>query len=272
MLLDHIYALTSTPLPPSVHGRDGEVSIRTLFDTERLAIEDFFFANNSKVTLDADVTAVILPQDLAGTAALEDAALMVEFGLAVISVSGFQPVSIVAAFDGSKCIEAVPRSGGSVLAPAPTFPRRLLNAAGSAWMRQVLRARAQTKDRLHIVADRFIRYSRSNDSWDALVDLCICLEALIESQTEISFRFAICLTKISQLKDPEAVSELLSQLYDLRSKVVHGADPSKEHRKIQPRLSQIRFVARAILSAYVLFLSEHTKDDWKKHLRRSPFL
>lgn len=139
-------------------------------------------------------------------------------------------------------------------------------------MRQVLTARAQTKDRLHIVADRFVRYSRSNDSWDALVDLCICLEALIESQTEISFRFAICLTKISQLKDPETVSELLSDLYDLRSKVVHGADPRKEHKKLQPRLSQIRFVARAILSAYVLFLSEHTKDDWKKHLRRSLFL
>lgn len=194
-----------------------------------------------------------------------------EFGLAVITVSGFHPVSIVAAFDEATCVEARQRPI-HLLAGDSTFPKKLTKGAGSAWMRQVFKARLQTKDRLHISADRFVRYSRTVDSSDALVDLCICLESLIESQTEISFRFSTCLAKIARVPNPEIVSELLANLYDLRSKVVHGADPRKEHKKLQSHTSNIRFVARAILTSYVLFLAEHSKEEWKQHLRRSLFI
>ena len=116
-----------------------------------------------------------------------------------------------------------------------------------------------------------MRYSRQDRSLDALVDLCICLESLIESQTEISFRFGTTLAKVTRDKSAEDTSLLLSDLYDLRSKVVHGADSSKEYKKIAPNIDKLHAVARAILTHYVLYMAEHTKDEWKKHLRRSIF-
>jgi len=110
-----------------------------------------------------------------------------------------------------------------------------------------------------------------NNSRDALVDLCICLESLIESQTEISFRFATCLAKASRLGNAEEISDLLSDLYDLRSKVVHGTDSTKEHKRVTPNTTKLRLFARAILTAYILYLTEHTKDEWKKYLKSALF-
>jgi hypothetical protein len=154
-------------------------------------------------------------------------------------------------------------------ADPPKFAKKLTKAAASTWVRHFFAARRKTKDRLHITADRFVRYSKMNNSRDALVDLCICLESLIESQTEISFRFAMCLAKISGLKSAEETSELLSDLYDLRSKVVHGVDSNKEHKRVEPSAVKLRLAARTILTAYVLYLTEHTKEEWKKHLKSS---
>lgn len=104
------------------------------------------------------------------------------------------------------------------------------------------------------------------------MDLCICLESLIEADTEISFRFGTTLAKVTRDKEAEEISHLLSELYNLRSKVVHGTDPSKEHRKMTPNTAKLRSVARAILTTYVLFMTEHTKDEWKRHLRSSLFV
>jgi hypothetical protein len=64
---------------------------------------------------------------------------------------------------------------------------------------------------------------------------------------------------------------LLRALNDLRSKVVHGTDPTKQHNKVDPHTVKLRLAARAILTTYVLYLTEHTKDEWKKHLRTSLF-
>ncbi len=81
----------------------------------------------------------------------------------------------------------------------------------------------------------------------------------------------MCLAKVSGLKNAEEISELLTDLYDLRSKVVHGSDSTKEHRKVEPNAAKLRLAARAILTAYILFMTEHTKDEWKRHLRSSLF-
>ena len=67
------------------------------------------------------------------------------------------------------------------------------------------------------------------------------------------------------------MSVLLSDLYDLRSKIVHGTEATKEHKKIDPHVERLRYIARQILSTYVLYISEHTRDEWKKHLRSSLF-
>jgi len=264
------YALTRDPLPTALHGADSGYSIRVLSDRERLAIEDYFFSRNVRITLNADTTAVIFPQSQAADATMEDVAVLIEFALAILTVSGFQPVTVVAVIGASNCSDALQRSYHEVTAP-PAFAKKVVKGAASTWVRRFFAARRSTKDKMHITADRFGRYSRLSDTRDALVELCICLESLIESQTEISFRFSMCLAKIAGLPNAEEISGLLSDLYSLRSKVVHGTDSTKEHKKIAAEVAKLRLVARAILTTYVLYLTEHSKDEWKKHLSRSLF-
>ena len=264
------YALTSDPLPAPLHGADADCSIRTLSDRERLAIEDYFNRQGARVSLSPSTTAVVVPQDRTAKATMEDFAVLVEFALGILAVSGFQPITMVATLNSSPCSDAVQRSYGGTADP-PKFAKKVVKAAASTWIRHCFTARRQTKDRLHITADRFVRYARVGSSVDALVDLCICLESLIESQTEISFRFATTLAKVTEDQKAAEVSVVLSDLYDLRSKVVHGTDSAKEHKKIEPNIARLRSTARAILTIYVLFMTAHTKDEWKKHLWRSLF-
>lgn len=260
------YALTRSPLPAALHGTDADYSIRTLSERERLSIEDYFARKEIKVSLNPDTTAVIVPQSYTANAKIEDLGVLVECALGILTVSGFQPITIVATLNASNCTDALQRSYEG-MSKSPIFPRKLVKTAASTWMRHFFAARRGAKDKLHITADRFVRYLRMNNTHDALVDLCICLESLIESQTEIAFRFSMCLAKVSGLENAEAVSDLLSDLYDLRSKVVHGSSFTKEHSKVQPSVAKLRLAARAILTAYVLYMSEHTKDEWKRHLR-----
>jgi hypothetical protein len=262
------FGLTGLPLPAPMHGADGDYAIRTLSDRERLAIEDYFSRKDTKVSLDPGTTAVVVPQGQLQTCTTEDFSILVEFALGVLSVSGFVPITTAAILSASGCSDAMRRSYPGTTKPA-TFPKKLAKAAASAWLRHFFTARRKISGNLHITADRFVRYSRMDDSRDAMVDLCICLESLIESQTEISFRFAMCLAKVSGLKDLHGASELLSDLYDLRSKVVHGADFQREHKKVRQNAVELRLTARAILITYILYLTEHSKDEWKKHLKTS---
>jgi len=153
--------------------------------------------------------------------------------------------------------------------PPPTFPSKLTKTVASTWVRCLFEARHNIKANLHITADRFVRYLRAHDSRDSLVDLCICLESLIESHTEISFRFAMCLAKVGDVKNPEATSDLLSDLYDLRSRVVHGSDATREHTKVKSSGGELRRFARKILTIYILYMTDHTTKEWQKHLRSS---
>jgi hypothetical protein len=264
-----LYALTEFPLPGSLLGTDGAISIRRLSDWERRSIEDLLVAQNPKVALADQTTAVIVPQSQAGIG-MHEFAVMVEFALGVATIDGFQPISIVASFNNSRCGAVILRQ--SAASPKmPTYPAKLKGTAFSQWTHHVFDARKKLNSSLHITADRFVRFLKSDDPRDSLVDLCICLESLIESQTEISFRFSVCLAKASGLQKPLETGELLLDLYNFRSKVVHGSDSTKEHRKIQPNLPRLRSTSRAILSSYILYLAKHTKAEWKQHLRSSLF-
>jgi hypothetical protein len=203
--------------------------------------------------------------------ALEDFAILAEFSLGVLAISGFQPISLIANITASGCTEAIQRmpSGTTDL---PKFPKKLARRAPSAWLRHFFEVRQKVKDKIHITADRYVRYLRTQDTRDGLLDLCICLESLIESQTEISFRFGVCLAKISGLDNSESVCDLLSNLYDLRSRIVHGSDSTKEHKKIQPNIKELRAAARAILTRYLLYMTDHSIAEWKKYLRSSLFV
>jgi hypothetical protein len=262
-----LYALTDVSLPAELNGSDAEYSIRALSEGERFAVEDHFFAQGVKIQLSSQTVAVIVPLDRVANATTEEFAILVECALGILALSGFLPVRIVARFNDSSCADAVQRPYPTLL-KAPTFPKRVGGKEAVQWLRHFFQARAKTKG-LHITADRFVRYLEANDSRDSLVDLCICLESLIEAQTEISFRFATCLSKVCSLENRVENSDLLSDLYSLRSKVVHGTDSTKEHRRIEPNASKLRHLARAILSSFVLYLTDHSKDEWKRHLRDS---
>lgn len=264
------YALTTPPLPEALHGADADFSIRAISESERISIEDYFFSRGVKLTLDRKTTAIVVPQNHLQNAGLEDFAVLIEFALGILTVSGFQPVTMVAILNASMCTDAAQRSYPEAANP-PRFPKKLVKSAACTWLRHFFAARRRTKDSLHIAADRFVRYLRMGNSRDALVDLCICLESLIEAQTEISFRFATCLAKITGRPDAEAVSELLSDLYDFRSKVVHGTDPTKQHKKVTPKAAKLRLAARTILIEYILYMTAHSKAEWREYLRSSLF-
>ena len=106
------------------------------------------------------------------------------------------------------------------------------------------------------------------------MDLSISLESLLDSRTEISFKFGACLAKVTgeSGKRAEEISELLSELYDVRSRIAHG-DPAaaKGLINIEPKLPSIRRLARKVLTTYILFMSEHSREEWKKHLRSCLF-
>jgi hypothetical protein len=263
------YALTSSPLPKKLHGTSLDCSIRRLSSPERLEIEDHFFKKSgTKTGLDHAKTAIVVSQQLAHGSNTEEFATLIEFAVAILTVSGFQPIEVAAAFNGTTCTDAIRRPPLQRATAPIVFAKSITGIAASAWLLRFFAARRNSLDRMHITADRFVRYSRSGNVNDSLMDLCISLESLLDSQTEVSFRFGTCLAKVTGEKGNEAeeTARLLSDLYDLRSKIVHGADATKERRRIEPHVSALRKTARAVLTNYVLFLSENSRAAWKQHL------
>jgi hypothetical protein len=176
---------------------------------------------------------------------------------------------MVVSLSSERCLSAVLRP--RIPCEDPRFLNKLKGNAASTWLRQFFIARGNTKDRLHVTADRFVRFCIAGSTTDGLLDLCISLESLIESETEISFRFAVCLAKVTDEPDAEELSGMLSDLYSLRSKVVHGSDTGKAHKKLAPNIPRLRGTARTILTKYIFHLAENTKDDWKRRLKSSLF-
>jgi hypothetical protein len=263
------FALTDGPLPQNLFGEDSGHSIRKLSPEERIAIEDYFFSLGERLTIDAATTAVIVSDGHLSKTTLGEFATLAEFALGVITIDGFSAITITAVLSNNRCGSALMRPTAN--STAPQFPAKLKNNAASTWIRHFFTAKNKSKDGLHVTADRFVRFCKAGSTPDGLVDLCICLESLIESETEIAFRFATCLAKITGDSNAEKLSGMLSDLYSLRSKVVHGAEFSNAHKKLVPNLLQLRLTARTILTKYILHLTEHSKDDWKRHLKSSLF-
>jgi hypothetical protein len=150
------YALTGAPSPGTLHGNDAEYSIRTLSDRERLLIEDFFFTKHIKISLNPQTTAVIVPQSQTANATMDNFAVLVEFALGILTVSGFQPITTVATLNVTNCSDVLQRTYQET-SESPTFPKKLVKTAACTWVRHFFSARHRTKDKLHITADRFVR-------------------------------------------------------------------------------------------------------------------
>lgn len=269
MHLIDFYAVIIDPIPKRLLGADTKCAIRLLSSRERLEIEDRFDKQGARFQFVSEAMAVIVTQTFKADDDLEECAILIEFALAILTISGFRSVDIAAAFVDGNCVAAEHRLSVFSQSTPPIFAKSLTGDTATKWLVRFLNARGKISDRMHITADRFVRYSQGKHLADSLLDLCISLESLLDSQTEVSFRFGTCLTKVAAKKGKEAeeMAKLLSDLYDLRSKLAHGAPEAfKVLEKLQPTQPELRKIARIILTNYVLFISDHSRAEWKQHL------
>lgn len=111
--------------------------------------------------------------------------------------------------------------------------------------------------------------------YDKIVDLTIALESLIEGETELAYRVALCssiLAEPDESKRPDLFN-MIKRLYDARSKIVHGTSLSYKKRKkvIDPVEHNWDKLLRTALNAivyYVIFLSKKKKEQWPEHLKK----
>ena len=263
-----LYTIVRDPIPKRLHGIDGGYALRQLSLNEVLAIEDQFFVQGKPRKLSKESKTLIIPEATRDPLRIHEYARLAEFALSLIAKRGHPSVAAVALFNNGSCISVRQLARRSAL--KPSFPLELTSKGACQWLRQCLRAEKKARERLHITADRYVRYATADHISDGLLDLSISLESLLDTQTEISFKFGACLAKVTGEAGTTAsdMAKLLSELYSVRSKLAHG-DPSatKLLKKIQPRLPELRRLARKILVTYVLFLSEHTREEWNEHVR-----
>jgi hypothetical protein len=233
--------ITRHPLPKRLEGGFSHFSLGPLPKQQLLSIEDRFFECGQRVQLQEDSSAVVLPDVAPDDWAVQRAVTLSEFSLSVLTVSGHVSFTVAAVFSGGTCTKATTLAAGEVA--TPEFIETISGAGAAQWLRRCSFAQKELNDRLHTTARRFVRFARSGGDADGLLDLCISLESLLDSQTEVSFRFGVSLAKAAGGKGATAreMAELLSQLYDFRSKLVHG-DPaaSKLLTKLEPKLPALR--------------------------------
>jgi len=270
--MSDLLLITRDSIPKRLHGADLGYALRALSLPELLSIEDRFFAQGETRKIPKSAIALVLPNVIATPTNVDEFATLAEFSLSLLTVSGHPSFFTVATFSGSACTHTKHLTRYPSTTTEPKFAATINGPGVTQWLQRCLRAQRNLKERMHITASRYVRYVRSENSQDALMDLSISLESLLDSQTEISFRFGSCLAKVAGAKGKKAedMATLLSDLYDVRSKIAHG-DPAaaKLIRQIQPKLPLLHELARRILTIYMLYLSDHSRDDWKSHLRSS---
>jgi hypothetical protein len=270
-----LHAITPNIIPKRLLGYEiAGYALRPLSRSEGVAIEDRFFiqGNEEKVIQATSTNSLIIPDATNDPVRIDELATLAEFSLSLLAIGGHPSFSVIALFNDGACIFAK-----RLAREEPTkiqFPSRLSSKGLCQWLQRCALAQKRSGDRMHVTASRYVRYARANQVSDALLDLSISLESLLESQTEISFKFGACLAKVTGERGSSAndMARLLSELYDVRSKLAHG-DPraTKLLKQIEPKLPDIRRVARRILITYVLFLSQNSQKDWSVHLRNSLF-
>jgi Apea-like HEPN len=109
------------------------------------------------------------------------------------------------------------------------------------------------------------------DFYDRLIDSTICLESLISGTTELSFRFSLFLSLITKDASVERSEcyERLKDLYDVRSKIVHGEIERSTLAKIEAiKETWIYYheILRSAILYYLIYMSDHNRKQWRDHL------
>src|ERR1051326_8261062 len=260
-LLSDLLLITTNKMPSSIKSTHGGIAVRQIAESEAISIEDYFFKEGKKQSVPLTANVVQFSNAQLTPTAIEELRILTEFGLSLLTHSGHPTFRLWACFTHATCSSAGAIPPYHIAPPEPRFIETLKGAASAQWLKACNDAKKQLKERFHITAARYVKYAKSNNDPDALLDLSISLESLLDSQTEIAFRFGVCLTKLLNEKGASArsLADLLSDLYNLRSKLAHG-DPGAEkaYAKLEPRFGDLRATARRVLVVYVLHANSHT--------------
>ncbi|HST50607.1 MAG TPA: hypothetical protein VLJ61_01250 [Pyrinomonadaceae bacterium] len=117
--------------------------------------------------------------------------------------------------------------------------------------------------------DRFNSCLIRAEEIDRMVDACVSLESLISGNQELSFRFSLYHSLISEA-DPEkraAAFDSFKNLYSARSGIVHGDIKERDLTKVRSNWKSTMSLAMASLNYFLAYLFEKPAIDWDKHLR-----
>jgi hypothetical protein len=123
---------------------------------------------------------------------------------------------------------------------------------------------------IYLTFSRFNSALSKSEMVDKIIDLTISLESLIGGTTELRNRFSLHLSWIAEndVKKREETFKLLGQLYDARSRIVHGSSNDLNDKKIKPvieRWNDLIKISKAILGYYILYLYNSNIEDWYNH-------
>lgn len=270
-----LFVVSEHEFPMTLRGSHLGYELRTLQQDELVSIEDQFFKQDEERILPKNANVAIFPNMTVTPDTIPELRTLAEFAMSLLTTEGYPSFNIVAAFENDYCESVTGLATGHDYIVPPKFITSIDGHVAAQWLRKCALAQKTLKARMHITANRYVRYARSTNLSDRLLDLCISLESLIDSQTEVSFRFGVCLAKVVGDKAEAASTnaKLLSDLYTIRSKLAHG-DPNAAQLlvKFEPKLHELHKLVTRILTTFVFFMSDHSLKEWKEHVHKSIFM
>jgi hypothetical protein len=132
---------------------------------------------------------------------------------------------------------------------------------------------AEKASHLYTTMKRFNFALCRPEEYDKILDLSVSLETLIAGKTELKFRFCLY-NSLSACGDPldrDETFEMLSDLYDLRSQIIHGSEDTRDFRKkmdsVTKNWKSLLEVAKKSIIYHIFFLAEGSGENWDKHQR-----
>jgi hypothetical protein len=129
---------------------------------------------------------------------------------------------------------------------------------------------------IYVTLDRYNSSLTRQNLDDKIIDATIALESLISGKTELRFKFALFLSHIVE-SNPEQrliIFDLLKNLYDARSNLVHGSGTKKDidkTNKIIEQLPKLDSILQRAINYYLFYLQSQDTPDWDTHLKNLIF-
>jgi hypothetical protein len=111
-----------------------------------------------------------------------------------------------------------------------------------------------------------------SDFYDTIIDSTICLESFVSGNAELNFRLALYTAYITSNNGADRLESFnrIKQLYDIRSKIVHGDINQASINTItgiSQNWSYYHGKIKSALTYYLIYVSNHTRDQWNDHLK-----